>query len=358
MISRLQVQFSFLSLQRSLSQFQVESSVACLRFPFEAVTSRSKGRANNIHKCLTICTVSVEPGEPAEGGQRGRFHSQSIGHRGTSSLCLQVSLRHSAPCLLKWSQPLAQPPVPSMDGAPKRKLAALNAELEQVTKELKRKTALTASRSSVSKYHTKVLRAIAVATSGSRAPAAALLLHRLHLDASLVDTLVSELLAWFEGADAEERLRYTLDHANPGSKPAVTSAHNFLQEQRLHAWVEQQNTEKGIAPAALTVLQVRSDLLPPSSAGPTGEVHEPKHRSRLQWLRRWRMRWGINLGSIAGREKVPVQDAQEKAPFRDSTALFWGLTELRKDQPLVSHPVQRGGRLAAPKMGPRSCMVY
>lgn len=85
----------------------------------------------------------------------------------------------------------------------------------------------------------------------------------------------------------------------------------FFREERLHAWVQHQNQNLGISPSTATVLkQLRATEL---TTG-TGEVVTSgrKYRSTLQYLRRWRRRWGISRGAFQPLDLDPPEVMRAK----------------------------------------------
>ena len=81
----------------------------------------------------------------------------------------------------------------------------------------------------------------------------------------------------------------------------------------MNAWMEQANLTKGAAPCSA----VFADAVCLSAAEPAHVALNPsaprKHQSKLQWLRRWRRRWGVSIGKVLAGEKIPVAEAREKA---------------------------------------------
>ena len=82
----------------------------------------------------------------------------------------------------------------------------------------------------------------------------------------------------------------------------------FLREHKLANWVQGMNLDRHIAPLTTVVLKSALNLgcMP-------GESTTAKHKSRKQWLRRWRKRWGAAMGRIAPREHVPADVMHAKA---------------------------------------------
>ena len=75
---------------------------------------------------------------------------------------------------------------------------------------------------------------------------------------------------------------------------------------RLRDRVEEQNVQKGIAPMSGVALEhLRGQTL----------RRDVKRKHDLQWLRRWRKRWKVTLGTFPGREIVDAAEAQRKATY-------------------------------------------
>ena len=63
---------------------------------------------------------------------------------------------------------------------------------------------------------------------------------------------------------------------------------------------------KSIAPmTSHMITQVQSEML----------CQARKRRHMLQWVRRWRKRWQMTMGTFPSREAVDVQSGQRKAGF-------------------------------------------
>lgn len=121
------------------------------------------------------------------------------------------------------------------------------------------------------------------------------------------------LIAWHEGAIADGSLERIRAETSIDSIRAHKCADTFIKEWKLHAWMEQANLTKGVAPCSA----VFADAVCLSAAEPAHVALNPsaprKHQSKLQWLRRWRRRWGVSIGKVLAGEKIPVAEAREKA---------------------------------------------
>ena len=102
------------------------------------------------------------------------------------------------------------------------------------------------------------------------------------------------------------RVRKTTAPTTKQERAALERAQNFLAEAGLNDWVAEQNVAKGIAPMSGVVMDhMRRTNLRPSV----------KRKNDLQWLRRWRRRWNLTLGTFVNRELVGAAEAQRKATF-------------------------------------------
>ena len=103
-----------------------------------------------------------------------------------------------------------------------------------------------------------------------------------------------------------------------------TAARKFVGEFALHGWVESQNMNLGIAP--LTSIVSQCGL---AAAGAASDGKPPctslKLRSKYQWLRRWRDRWGVALGRVTAREQLSTKEMQNKAGILASPRVHFRL---------------------------------
>ena len=116
--------------------------------------------------------------------------------------------------------------------------------------------------------------------------------------------LEEELHHVYRGNSETSRLRMTTAPATKQEQAALERAKTYFAELGLCDRVTSQNVRKGIALMSGVVLdQMRSRSLMPSV--------QRKHG--LQWLRRWRRRWSLKLGTFVPREIVAADEAQRKA---------------------------------------------
>jgi hypothetical protein len=130
------------------------------------------------------------------------------------------------------------------------------------------------------------------------------------------DALVQKkgLQDWFAETAETERQKWCTNPPSKKGKAAMKEAEKTVAEWALHEWVRKQNMEKGIAPLSGIVWSQREkNLNADAAAGVVPRPRPTKQKERLQWLRRWRLRWRIKLGAIQAREHVPADECQSKA---------------------------------------------
>jgi hypothetical protein len=108
---------------------------------------------------------------------------------------------------------------------------------------------------------------------------------------------VSEVIRWRDTAIAAERELYAAADATVTWRHAAALVAKFQGERSLHGWVHQQNVTAGLTPATPIVLEELSKCGLAGKGRKTGGAHR-KHRSHLQFLRRWRKRWKVRQGKI------------------------------------------------------------
>jgi hypothetical protein len=145
--------------------------------------------------------------------------------------------------------------------------------------------------------------------------------HYLMLKASLPskDTAVhrTNLEKWSAVTAETDKHMWQTNPPYQKGKAAMKEDEKFLTEWALHDWVRRQNIEKGIAPlGAIVWSQREKDLTAAAAAGEVPRQRPIKQKARLQWLRHWRVRWRINLGTIQAREHVPEDECRSKAEHK------------------------------------------
>lgn len=115
--------------------------------------------------------------------------------------------------------------------------------------------------------------------------------------------LAERLRVATENTPPEERRRLLSEPATPGERARLRRARARLEEVGLYSWLTEVNTGKGIAPVSSLLLGEMDRLrAEPARPGPV----LPQKKSRFQWLRRWRRRWGVRLARLqAGERPTP-----------------------------------------------------
>jgi hypothetical protein len=130
---------------------------------------------------------------------------------------------------------------------------------------------------------------------------------REHVNA-WVDTLATRYNMM---SHSEKEAAFSAPGETDGSK-ASRLAEEFVKELHLHNWVTRVNVECGIPPATATVLETLGERGLGGSSRNDPSTNR-KHRSSLQYLRRWRRRWNITMSSIPSLTRVSTQELQTKA---------------------------------------------
>jgi hypothetical protein len=192
-----------------------------------------------------------------------------------------------------------------MDESLPEKLSAVQKSLAEITKSIKhQRRALSRRR----KLPPQALLAGRILASQSECERVLrqFLVWKTKADATDVDRWVADILGWRRDVSKETLDRHAKSVDTPSQRAAAACVKRFLAENSLHEWVQTQNLSKGIAPVTGVILQ---DLHKHGLQGPgrVTDEHERKYKSSLQFLRRWRKRWGVRHGTI------PVGDELEPA---------------------------------------------
>ena len=126
------------------------------------------------------------------------------------------------------------------------------------------------------------------------------------------DDLEKQLRRWYATEDANKNLHNTLDPKTTVAWRRHTTAVKFLKEWKLHKWVETTNLEKALAPCSSLMCQLGGPpgIEPAAIPFPVGSTC--KHKSKLQWCRRWRRRWNVQLGKFCAGERLEPHVAHAK----------------------------------------------
>ena len=157
---------------------------------------------------------------------------------------------------------------------------------------------------------------------------------------TLEDTeLRAQLHQWCTKIQAHGMLHEIVHPTTTTKQRQHATAAKFLKEWKLHNWVESTNLSKGIAPCSSLICQAGGPpgIEPTAIPFPIGS--SIKYRSKLQWLRRWRRRWDVRLGTFSPGERLDSATAQRKVRRR----------ELRQTRPWVPQ-----GEHFGPKSGPKT----
>ena len=99
-----------------------------------------------------------------------------------------------------------------------------------------------------------------------------------------------------------------------GGQRALTAATKFLTERSLFAWVQKQNSDKGLAPSGV---QGEPDA-PQVCSEPISVQGEPdappvSDRAKRQRMRRWSRRWRVVQGRYKAGLRLPLETLGQKA---------------------------------------------
>ncbi len=127
-----------------------------------------------------------------------------------------------------------------------------------------------------------------------------------------INRWANEVTSWMERAKEGDCRAYADGNATLTLRRAAALLDKFSAERSLRGWVQQQNVTLGIAPATAVVLQelAKHGLQGKARAAPDARR---KHRSSLQFLRRWRGRWGMRQGKIPTGEQLDSKELLLKA---------------------------------------------
>ena len=121
----------------------------------------------------------------------------------------------------------------------------------------------------------------------------------------------SDVVKWKEQAKENVCKPYEDGNATLSLRRAAVLVAKFTNERSLHGWVEQINVTLGVSPDTIVILQ---ELPKHGLEGKPRSATDSQrqHRSSLQFLRRWRKRWGVQEGLIPIREKLSLKELLAK----------------------------------------------
>ena len=153
---------------------------------------------------------------------------------------------------------------------------------------------------------------------------------------------------------------------------AVTAATKFLTERSLFAWVQKQNTEKGLAPSYAALWRQFANEVDNEPISLQGEPDAPpaSDKHKRQRMQRWSRRWKVVQGRYKAGLRLPLETLRQKAHVDSdlqlktpAPALFWsGEMRIWRPEFGARNPVpisgatynannQRGGRNPGGKVG-------
>ena len=158
------------------------------------------------------------------------------------------------------------------------------------------------------------------------------------------DAARQRLQLWHSRVAATSGFDAVMQPSTASGQTALKKAQAFLQEMRLHNFVDEANQSKGIAPRTSVLINnatCQSTLSPPPLLRLT-----MKRKYQLQWLRRWRRRWDVGLGPLEARDTLPPVECRKKV-----------LAQKKIPSGFRAHAKQYGvrstPRLLPPKKGPK-----
>ncbi len=147
--------------------------------------------------------------------------------------------------------------------------------------------------------------------SGNMGPALRFVAARRPGGQGQAEEIEGQLSRLFHTTSPAERRRLTTAPESAAESARLRRAQKFLAEQRLHEWLEETNITKGIAPLSTVVLQrsAQGEGMSP----PPALAMATSRKSKLQWLRRWRRRWGVSMARLPPGDRPPPEECQRKA---------------------------------------------
>ena len=198
-----------------------------------------------------------------------------------------------------------------MDATQARK-DEIQKELDRVTREIRNTRRRHSRQIAVPPSLWRVATTIFAMTHPDVEPAATFLeqrWQRWHEERRRVEPL---LRGWYAQLLLTSTVAAVLVPSTRVGRTAVMQARTFLQELDLHQWVDVANKTQGIAPMSSIMLERAAQSGASTNQSPL--LRESSLRkSNLQWLRRWRRRWGVGLGALRPRDTLPPAECVRKA---------------------------------------------
>ena len=215
--------------------------------------------------------------------------------------------------------PVCSDPMPdSQVDAAKASLLAVNSALRKVNRDVRNRARQQARMKSIPQAMWHVATAIFALTHPAVEPACLFLEHKWpRWDEGKRNETMFRLQQWHTMMASTTGFGTILSPDTSAGQHHLKQARRFLDERRLHRWVDDTNKRKKIAPTSAVLLQETAR----SSAESTvfGLVSPTtKHKSKMQWLRRWRRRWDVVLGPLAARDTLPPEQCRKKVAVKHS----------------------------------------
>lgn len=123
---------------------------------------------------------------------------------------------------------------------------------------------------------------------------------------------IEKLISWHSCEAEWSRILLARGKSTTADNRCCESAKKFLREHDLHSWLNVVNVNQGLAPGSQTVLQkLRARNL---SCEPAAQVcRTTLKKQKLQWLRRWRRKWGVKIGKLNQRDHLSKTELKQKA---------------------------------------------
>ena len=131
-----------------------------------------------------------------------------------------------------------------------------------------------------------------------------------------VDECVMEIERRFLEAQVDDLAQW-LEWTADASPAELLEAKRLVEDARLLAWVQDQNSKQGISPPPLFVWEKRCALSIENSsvADARASPHRsPRSAAGLKWVQRFRRRWGLVVGRLPAKDILPVDTMRKKVP--------------------------------------------
>lgn len=101
------------------------------------------------------------------------------------------------------------------------------------------------------------------------------------------------------------------------SMQVMTAACTFIVQRQLHAWLREQNCNRGVAPSRAQMIRHALSVVPSDCPlevqACVGKPLRGSARRQRKWLRRFRQLWGARVGTLQAVSTLSLTEMQEKA---------------------------------------------